>query len=520
LRAEPFRGLLLATALAASGIAFHVLTFRNPLGHYDRVRLPGFDAYVYVAMADHPAFFTLPPWGYRILTPWVVRALPVDPAEGYLISGALALGLAGVLLFALLRRLGVSEPISLLGTALFAFSPPVAEAVRFRFLSEPLTVLLEVALLLALEAAPSVGLLALIFVLGVLAKEEFLLFLPVLLFARRGREGLLLALGAGGPALLAFWILRSYWAPLAPIPEPSPSLSGLLLGASRILGQWREWVPGTLVPGLVLFAALGVATARGRTFLVRYGFVGLVAVGVAFAASLYTRDTDVVPFFPTDIPRLLLYALPVAIPAGLLTLEPGGASLLRPSVRLGIPALVLAVLMAAAPALTQDRYRRADLRGPKDGRYLLAFCRQTLAMADRLAKGRPVSYDVDARAFASLGSDPAFLERMRWFLKDGWGNRPQYGTGPAVMEEARASLVLPCFDPAPWALVLTLSAAEPTPLRVALNGHPLGEVQVGAEPERDKIQVGPGDLFRGDNLIEFEGRPGVRLHDLAIHPEH
>ena len=519
MRARPLRGLLLATALAAAGIAYSLLTFQNPLGHYDRFRLPGFDAYVYVAMADEPAFFTLPPWGYRILTPWVVRALPMDPAQGYLFTGALALFVAGLLLFAFLRRVGISESLSLLGVGLFAFSPPVAEAVRFRFLSEPLCVLLELALLLAIEAAPSLGLVAVIAVLGVLAKEEFLLFLPVLLLARRGREGLILGVGAGASALLAFFLLRSFWAPLPGVPEPSPGLSSLALGVSRIVGQWREWVPGSLIPGLVLFTGLGLVSDRGRAFLLRYGFIELVAVGVAFAASLYTRDTDVVPFFPTDIPRLLLYALPVALAAGLLTLEPAAAPRPRPPLRVGRLALGAALLVAAAPALTQDRYLRADLRGPKDGRYLLAFCRQTLSLAGRLQKGKPVSYEVEARAFPSLGSDPVFLERMRWFLKDGWGNRPQYGTGPVLMESSAASLVLPCLEPAEWTLVLTLSAPEAGPVRVLLNGRPLGSLDVPVEPARQKLAVHKADLFRGDDLLKIEGRPGVRLHDLLIHPE-
>ncbi|MEO8501488.1 MAG: hypothetical protein ABI565_11280, partial [Vicinamibacteria bacterium] len=38
---------------------------------YDRYVLPGFDGYAYAAMAEDPRMFTLAPWGYRILTPWI-----------------------------------------------------------------------------------------------------------------------------------------------------------------------------------------------------------------------------------------------------------------------------------------------------------------------------------------------------------------------------------------------------------------------------------------------------------------
>jgi hypothetical protein len=63
----------LAVLIAAIGQAH--LTSRGGSG-YTRFALPTFDSYVYLTMAENPAVFTVAPWGYRILTPWLVHAMP------------------------------------------------------------------------------------------------------------------------------------------------------------------------------------------------------------------------------------------------------------------------------------------------------------------------------------------------------------------------------------------------------------------------------------------------------------
>ena len=51
---------------------------------YDRFVLPAFDGHVYDAMAENPRVFTLAPWGYRLLEPWMVHLLPVSSsARGF-----------------------------------------------------------------------------------------------------------------------------------------------------------------------------------------------------------------------------------------------------------------------------------------------------------------------------------------------------------------------------------------------------------------------------------------------------
>ncbi|HWX23807.1 MAG TPA: hypothetical protein VN083_02140, partial [Vicinamibacteria bacterium] len=335
-------------------------------------------------------------------------------------------------------------------------------------------------------------------------------------------KALLKTVLAGLLSSITLLLLRRWWAPVTPRPEPLFTSPALWLGLYRILAQWREWWSAPLLGGLTLLAALGAWLPRGRESLIRYGYLALVAASVAFAASVYTQD-ELVGFFPSDIPRLLVYAIPVLVPPGMLVLEGFFRPLPAPELPRGggsFAAAVLALAGALAPLATQDRYRRVDLRGPHDGRLVLALCRESLAFASRLERGKPVLYEPEARAFPSVGSDPAYLERMRWFLREGWGPRPQYQTGEVLMEDRDASVLIPCFRPSEWTLVLTLSSAEPLALGVSLNGTPLGELSLGLDATRYKLPVHAEALYRGDNRLELHAR-GVgraRLHELAIHP--
>lgn len=477
-------------------------------------------------MAERPAFFTLPPWGYRILTPWLVHLVSADPVRGFLWVDIAAFVLSGPMLFLFLGRLGVRPGLCFAGCLAFGLSPPVGEALRFRFLADPVCVFAEIWFLLALEAHPTIGGLALPAVLGVLAKEQFLYFLPVAYFARRGRDGdrdsLSTAVGAALPALLTFFLLRAWWAPVSP--RPSVPLTGetIWLGAKGILAGIGDWWAAPLLGGLTIVALPALLLRRGRVFLSRYGYLGLVAVGIAFAASVYTEDMELVPFFPSDIPRLLLYAVPVVLPLALFAGEavlPSPPSSAPKPFRSGWGSYALAWALAALPLVTQDRYKRVDLRGPRDGRLVLALCRDSLAFADRLAKGKPVRYEPETRVFRSVGSDPRDLDRMRWFLREGWGPRPWYQDGPVVSTDETASILVPCLLPRDLKLVMFLSAERPGRLEVRLNGHPVGEVSVTDENEAVRIPVQRADLMRGDNLLELAGLPRVRLGELQLNPQ-
>src|SRR5262249_45023932 len=253
-------GALLALLLVSALLAMQAWRFPGP--RYDRFELPAFDAHAYIAMSEHPAFFTVAPWGYRLLTPAVVRALPVRTVVRgfrYVTLGSLAA--AGLLLFLYLRRLGHGVWPSLLAVAVFPLSGPVWQVLRARFLVEPLTLLLELALLLSLETAAGPGALTLLVCLGVLSKESFLLLVPLLYLGRRRRDGdaraLLLAAVAGGCGLVLLLGLRWWWTPHihAPWPRPGPEL--LALGLERFRESWKDWWPSVLLSGLTPLAVLG-----------------------------------------------------------------------------------------------------------------------------------------------------------------------------------------------------------------------------------------------------------------------
>ena len=522
------RGLVLALAVTAAALAVQCLLHRDDLRRYDTHALPAFDAYVYMAMADHPAFFTVPPWGYRIATPWLVHALPAaSTADAFLcvtLGGLLA---AGGLLFLFLRRLGHGQWPALAAVAVLSLSEPVGATVAYRFLSEPLSLVLEIALLLALEAGAGVLVLALVLAAGALTKELFLLFLPLPYLVLRVREGdrraALIAAAAALPAAAATVLLRS-WAPHAETSATLPEADVFWLAAYRILAGWADWWASALLAGVLPLAALGALRPASRPLLRRYGYLVLLTLVVPFAASVYTDDKRTVPFFAQDVPRLLLFALPVLLPLALTAIDRvlphvgAPLPLLAPSRQRDVAAAAATLAVVTFPLMACDPYRRIDLRGPRDGRLLLALCRESFDFARRLERGKPVAYSPESRRFAPQRSDPHLLERMRWFLREGWGPMPHYGLGPVVTATPEASILLPCLRPVDLDAALVLSAPEAVTVEVKMNGRSVGQARVGPEAAKGLVRIPAGDLFRGDNLLQLVGAPGVRFHELTVRP--
>jgi hypothetical protein len=517
-----FLWLALALALTAGLVSWQHARHLDPYLAYDRFEFPGYDAYAYLAAAEHPTVFTVAPWGYRVLTPWVVQAASGRSlVRGFRRVTVGALTLAGALVFLYLRRLGYRPAIALPGAAAFALSPPVAEVVAYPFLAEPLTVLIEVAFLLALRAGAGVGTLAALAVLGVSSKEFFILLLPLVWLESRATPGVrpirrtaLVAV----PALLAAIALRMFWAPHLTVPLPQVGVALLGLALERALSSWREWSPALLLGGLGPLALVGFCLPESKD-------LRPAALYMA-AATLLPPFFNPVAFFPWDIPRLSIYLLPVAIALGLAV----AARIWKYAARLAVAPLpgrlllerglyVLAVCMALVPLLIADRYRRVDLAGPRDGPLLLAVCRETLRTAARLERGLEVPLDPDVLQFVWGKSDPGTLGRMRWFLRSGFGERAHYGTGPVRMEAARATVLLPVFAPRPLQIVVRWTAPLPMSISVHVNGHPVGRHAVGAEPGEVAIAVPAEALFRGDNQVTFDApSPGLRLARLTYRP--
>jgi hypothetical protein len=500
----------------------------NPYLAYDRYEFPGFDAYAYVAAAEHPTVFTVAPWGYRVLTPAVAQAISgrsLVKAFRRLTVGALAL--AGVLLFLYLRRLGHGPPAALLGTAIFALSGPVAEVVAYPFLAEPLTLLLEVGFLLALRAGAGVGVLAFIGVLGVMSKEFFVLLLPLVWLEspHEGRAAWRRAALVSLPALLCLLVLRLAWVPHLSPPGFSAGAFGLAL--SRLVSSWREWSPALLLYGLGPMAVVGLLLPEARARRPTALYVA--------AVTLLPPFFNPVAFFPWDIPRLLIYLLPVAVPLALVPVgrlaprigaESGLAQLPAPDSspttwairRRERIAWAGALLLAVLPLALLDRYRRTDLASPRDGPLVLAVCRETLRAAGRLDRGLTVRLDPEQRQFEWGVSDPGDFSRMRWFLREGFGPRPHYGMGPVVTTEPQASFLLPVLTPRQLALHLRWSSTAAAEVTVKVNGHTLESLPVRADPSEANIPIPSRILFRGDNVVTLDvrGVGGVRLLQIAF----
>lgn len=517
----------LAVALMAAALGLQQQRADEDLARWERLVLPGFDARVYQVMAEQPAFFTLPPWGFRVLVPALVHALPGEAGpQAFTAVAWVALMAGALLLFLWLRRLGHAPWLGALAIFACGLTPPVAEAVRSPFLAEPVLWALLLAFLLGLETGAPLGLLAALGVAGVLGKEIFLAFLllaPLRALIDRGwRRALVVAAAVMGPALAAYALLRAWPSWLSPDTSPAPGWDVLWLAVWRILEGWPYWWTTALLLGLTPLALLGALRWAARPFLLRHGWLIVAAWGLPFAASVYTDDRQSVPFFPDDIPRLLIYALPPVVHLALLALRPAVAP--PPAPERTSPLLsALGWLVAAGLLLGAyaglDPYRRVDLRGPRDGRLVQALCSQSLAFAHRLESGKPVAYDVAARRFDPDRSDPRHLERMRWFLRAGWGERPHYQPGPARTAESRATLLVPCLRPDDWTLTLRLVTPVPQALRLELNGRAVATLDLRPEEPRYQASLPAATLFRGDNeLALVSATPGIELEELRLQP--
>jgi hypothetical protein len=526
LRLRPALLVLLAIALTAAVVVWQQDRQRDPHVAYGRFQLPGFDAYVYVAMAERPAVFTVAPWGYRVAEPALVHAMGLrNVVRGFRLVSLGAMAAAGGLLFLFLRRRGHAVGASLLGVALFALVPPAARAVETPFFGEPVGVLLVVALLVAVETGAGWGTLALLSAVTALAKDGVLVLalVPAVLIARwpqGARPALGSALAAALPAALVPRVLRWWWTPDIPV-VTAPWNAELLRAAAWTLRE--AWVPtalAALAGGLVPLALLGGLRGAGRSYLRRYGISLALLVAVAFLAWLNVPSREPVPLFGANFERILVYAVPLLVPLALIALDRLVPSLAtpaapaRPGTQL-VPGLA-ALAVVAVPFLSLDRYRRVDLQSTRDGPLVLAVCRETWRTAARLEAGDEVVFDPATSRFAWGESDPGQLGRMRWFLREGWGERAHYGTGEIVMHAPVASLLLPVLTPADLDLRLRVMSPAPVTLSATVNGAPIGAWLADATTPEAALRVPARALFRGDNVLSVVsgGALSARLREV------
>ncbi len=263
----------------------------------------------YAAMAE-PALFRpgvgeVAPWCWRPLTPYLASWLPVPTREGFRLLGFVCNFLSLLILYAILRRVGVSFRSGIIGLVLYgglfwtlkfsAYSPGYIDFMTQSFL---------LAILYAVLARWFWSI-PILLSIGVVQKESLLLIgiIPIIEFARRHprpRSWIRYALATLGPAVIAILAVRMS---ITPINDYS-SLSVL----ARHLGKLvQPDIPLRLLlaflSGLGIAAVLPMLTPRSSRRALREQPVvmSLLALGC------------IMPFGAGDKARLLLYMAPAAV---------------------------------------------------------------------------------------------------------------------------------------------------------------------------------------------------------------
>jgi hypothetical protein len=183
-------------------------------------------------------------------------------------------------------------------------------------------------------------------------------------------------------------------------------------------------------------------------------------------------------------------------------------------------ALAAAFVIAGSLPLLLDSYRRVDLHGVRDGPLVLGLCRESLRTARRLERGETVAFDLSAASYVWGESDPGAMARMRWFLREGWGDKPHYGQGSSArMVGDRASILVPVRAPRDLALTLTFEGEVPEYVSLALEGK-AWTADSSPGPDGSVRTILPASfLERGDNVLVLRGvGHSLALRSLTVAP--
>jgi len=479
---------------------------------YDRYVLPAFDGHAYAVMAENPRFFTLAPWGYRIVEPWIVHLLPASSAAvGFF---WLNLALLPCAIFALgrwLRRLGFSAPASALACSAFAVSPPMRVLLDYQVLVDPLGLLL---LVLTLEELlePDVLVLMALLAVSALTKETGLLWITLvpLYLVRRGwlARGWLDSAVAAAPALALAVLLRVTWGR----PDPPPDLSSFLdQTVGRVIASSWALATTAMMSGLLLPGIVGMFRERSVALRIQGALLWIFTFGL-IVSNPYRYSVS-------DLPRLSLYAWPALLPLALSGLGFQRVPLPAPPrrhERLRAAVSVLTLLICLAAVAATDPYRRAPFPSPHNPVVLAGRVRETLKIAAALEAGETFTFDARSGRFAAPIKESFNLtegRRQRWFLLAGFGRDAVFRSGsPEFAGEAR--LLLPIL--VPRTVVMSMEFEGPGGVKVAVSaaGHEIATVPVGAAGAVFRIPA--KILTRGDNLLRLRSPDGVVIRLLRF----
>lgn len=297
--------LLLALALAGAWLVVQLVPLRGiPLTAEEA---GGFDAHIYLAMAESPRVFTMPPYGYRIAVPLLAHLLPLEVEASFFALTVLGLVSTLTLAYVFLRQLGFGHGMALLGLSFVGAAPEIAVFLKNYFLVDPSSIALVVALFIVIERGWSAGATALLLLVASLFKESAFFVLPVLYLRAAGgwrwdRRAAWRVSWICLPAVAAALFLRFGWG-------------GEFTGFPYRL-PWsvprRPWV-----------GSLEAYTEYWRGL---FGYLWLIAVANAFTDRWREFALRYVPYFlvvvaqlivPLNSERLLFYSFPFIVPLAL-----------------------------------------------------------------------------------------------------------------------------------------------------------------------------------------------------------
>ena len=473
---------------------------------YDRFVLPAFDGHVYAAMAENPRVFTLAPWGYRLLEPWMVHLLPVSSsAQGFYCLNLVLLSSAVFVVGCWLRRLGFNGPAAAIAASAFAMSPPARVLLGYQVLVDPLALLLLIVILYEL-VDPDVLVLMALFAATALTKETGLLALclvPVTLTRRSGRRwGILDSCVVAAPALMLTVLLRMIWGN----PAPPTLFSVLDLTLGRLIHSGWALAGAAALSGLLLPAFVGLFREESVELRVQ----GMLLWFLAFSLILLN------PYHYSvfDLPRLSVFAWPALLPLALSGL---GFRRVRtvptttPSERVRTTVSVLTLLTALLLVAATDSYRRAPFSHSPDPVAMVSRIRESLKTARALDAGETFMFDARSGRFASPIAERFNLtegRRQRWFLYRGFGRDAPFESGAPVFE-GNAEWLLPVLIPREVTISIVLEGPPGVRVKLSLSSHGLGSAP--ADGSLTTLKAPGKALFRGDNIVRLRGPQGVAL---------
>lgn len=272
---------------------------------------PGLDAHIYLAMAEAPATFTMPPFGYRIGVPLLAHALPFALEINFFLLTVLGLLATLTIAYVFFRQLGVDHRMALLGLSFVAAAPEVTVYLRNHFLADPLAIAFMVGLLVAVERRVSAGPMALLLLVASLFKETAFFVVPVM-YLRLASPRLVdpgaawRVLVISSPAITVALILRFAWGgAFSVFPYLSPWQGHRQPWYGNMEAYTEIW--SGLFGYLVLIAIANAFSERSRDFVRCY----LPYLALVIAQLLVPQNSE----------RLLFFAFPVIIPLALVEFQ-------------------------------------------------------------------------------------------------------------------------------------------------------------------------------------------------------